>query len=326
MGSVVALAAQFGGAKLADGLYRLRGEHLTVIVNGGDDHDFLGLPMAPDMDTLLYTLSGLANPHAGWEPEGESHACFDMLKRLGGPDRMPLGDKSLALPLLRGEALRDGRRPTEVALEFCRQLGIAARVLPMSDDPVSTQVLTEAGEVRYQEYFEDLGCEPAVRGFFYAGAPDAALSDEVLEALYRLDLEAVVIGPANPYHGIRPILEIPGMRELLRRSGAPVIAVSPIVGGSAHKGSAGKMMTELGHEASARGVAMEYYRLIDGFVVDSEDAALAAGLRASGFEVLATKTFMRSVDDRVGLANEILKMADAIRDKKAGDKQAEQAA
>ena len=317
MGSVVALAGQFGGAKLADGLYRLRGEQLTVIVNSGDDHEFLGLPMAPDLDTMLYTLSGLSDDQRGWEPAGESYACFDMAKRLGGPNRVPLGDKSLALPLLRGEALRGDRRPTQIALEFCRHLGISARVLPMSDDPVRTQVLTEAGEVRYHEYFEELGCEPAVRGFFYAGADEARLSDEALAALYAPDLEAVVICPANPYHSIRPILEVQGMREQLRARGAPVIAVSPIVGANAHKGSAGKMMTELGHEPSSRSVALEYYRLIDGFVIDGEDAALAEGLRASGFEVLVTRTFMRSVDDRIGLANEILKMAAAIREKKA---------
>ena len=312
MGSVVALAGQIGGAKLADGLYRLLGNRLTVIVNSGDDYDMLGLPMAPDLDTMLYTLAGLADTQRGWEPRGESFACFDMLKQLGGPDRSPIGDRGLALPLLRAEALRSARRPSEISLEFCRNLGITARVLPMSDDPVHTQILTDAGELSYQEYFEDLQCEPAVRGFFYAGAADARLSDEVLEALYAPDLEAIVLCPANPYHTIRPILEVQGMRELLRSRGVPVVAVTPIVGGHALKGSAAKMMTELGHELSARSVALEYYRLIDGFVIDSEDGLLAEGIGASGFEVLVTRTYMRDVDDRLALARDVLSFTASI--------------
>jgi LPPG:FO 2-phospho-L-lactate transferase len=317
MGSVVALAGQIGGAKLADGLYRLRGERLTVIVNTGDDYEILGLPMAPDLDTMLYTLSGIADPKRGWEPVDETFSCFDMLKRLGGMSRMPLGDRSLALPLLRGEALRNDNRPTAIALDFCKQLGITARVVPMSDDPVRTQLITEAGEVRYHEYFEDLQCEPALKGLFYAGADGAALSPEVLDALYAPDLEAIVICPANPYHTIGPILEVQGMRELLKSRRVPIIAISPIVGGNALKGSAAKMMTELGHEVSARSVALNYYRLIDGFVIDSEDVALEEGIRASGFEVLATKTFMRDTDDRMALATDVLKLAETIRNKKA---------
>ena len=312
MGSVVALAGQSGGAKLADGLYRLLGERLTVIVNSGDDYELLGLPMAPDLDTMLYTLSGAADDERGWEPKGESFACFDMLKRLGGPGRSPIGDRSLAMPVLRAEALRSDRRPTEIALEFCRHLGITARVLPMSDDPVHTQIITDAGEVSYQEYFEDLQCEPAVSGFFYAGAADARLSDEVLEALYASDLEAIVLCPANPYHTIRPILEVQGMRELLRARGVPIIAVTPIVGGHALRGSAAKMMIELGREVSARSVAMEYYRLIDGFVIDSEDGLLAEGISASGFEVLVTRTYMRDIADRMALARDVLSFAAGI--------------
>ena len=187
----------------------------------------------------------------------------------------------------------------------------------MSDDPVRTQVITEAGEVRYHEYFEDLQCEPAVKGFFYAGADGAALSPEVLDALYAPDLEAIVICPANPYHTIAPILAVQGMRELLKSRRVPIIAISPIVGGNALKGSAAKMMTELGHEVSARSVALNYYRLIDGFVIDSEDIALEEGIRASGFEVLATKTFMRDTHDRIALATDVLALAETIRNKKA---------
>jgi LPPG:FO 2-phospho-L-lactate transferase len=187
----------------------------------------------------------------------------------------------------------------------------------MSDEPVRTHVLTEDGAVTFHEYFTQLACEPAVRGFQYAGADAARIPQQVATALDAPDLEAVVICPANPYHSIRPILEVPGMRELLRQRGAPVIAVTPIVGGKALKGSAGKMMRELGHEVSARRVALEYLRLIDGFVIDAEDEAHADGIVASGIEVHLAQTVMRTVEDRVALARNVLDFAQAIRDKKA---------
>ena len=316
MGTVVALAGQIGGAKLAHGLARLRGKQLAVIVNTGDDSEVMGFSISPDIDIMLYTLAGIANSSRGWEPVDETFEFYEMVKRLGGPQRTPLGDRGLAAQALRAQALREDRRPTEIALDFCRALDVEARVLPMSDDPVRTQLITEAGAVSYTEYFEDLGCEPAVNGFFYAGADTARISDEVMDALYAPDLEAIVICPSNPYHTIRPILEVDGMRKLLKSRGVPIVAVTPIAGGHAHKGSAAKMMRELGHEVSARSVAMEYYQLIDGFVLDSEDEGLAEGLRASGFEVIATQTFMRSMEDRSNLAQTVLDFAAAIRAKK----------
>jgi LPPG:FO 2-phospho-L-lactate transferase len=316
MGTVVALAAQVGGAKLADGLYRLRGAKLAVLVNTGDDYEHLGLRFSPDLDTTLYTLAGIASASAGWEPEGESRAVQAMLKRLGGPDRPPLGDKSLALALLRSEGLAGDRRLTEISLDFCRALGVSARVLPMSDDPVRTYVLTDQGAVTFQEYFNTLGCEPAVRGFQYAGAEAARLSDEALDALHAADLEAVVVCPANPYHAIRPILEVGGLRELLRKRGAPVVAVSPIVGGKALRGSAGKMMRELGKEPSARAVATEYLRQVDGFLIDQEDLALAESVRSLGLRVAAANTVMRTEADRAALARAVLDFAAAIREER----------
>ena len=190
--SVVALAGQVGGAKLADGLYRLRREALTVIVNTADDYEHLGLAFSPDIDTMLYTLAGIAAAGAGWEPEGERHELHAMVKTLGGPDRPVLGDRSLAAPLLRADGLANERSLTQITLDFCRHLGIAARVLPMSDDPVRTHVLTDEGAVTFHDYFAQLGCEPAVRGFQYAGAAAARISDEVMEALHapRLNITA----------------------------------------------------------------------------------------------------------------------------------------
>lgn len=321
MGSVVALAGQIGGAKLADGLRRARPGQLSVIVNTGDDYEYLGLAISPDVDTMLYTLGGVADPRRGWEPVEETYSFYDMLKRLGGADMIPLGDRSMATQLLRAEALRNERRLTEITRDFCHALGIDAKVLPMSDDPVRTQVVTEAGAVRYHEYFYDLQCEPVVQSFFYAGAATASISDEIVEALYAPDLEAIVICPCNPYHIIRPILEVQGMRDLLRSRGVPIIAMSPIVGGSALHGSAGKMMHELGHEVSARGIAMGYYQFIDGFIIDREDEALTEGMSTSGFDVIAAPTFMRSIDDRITLANIVLEFAAAIRARKQQEKE-----
>jgi len=313
MGTVVALGGQVGGAKLAEGLYRLRGPKLAVIVNTGDDYEYLGLPISPDVDNMLYALAGIADANKGWEPAGESFACHGMLTRLGGPVEVPLGDRALALQLLRAEALRAGRSPTQVALELAQRLGIEARVLPMSDDPVRTIVHTESGAVSFQDYFMDLKCEPAVRAFQYGGADEARLSDEALDALHAADLEAVVLCPCNPFHTLQPILAVHGMREALRKRGAPVIAVSPIIGGRALQGSAAKMMQELGREVSARAIAMEFHKLIDGIVIDSADEALAEGIRASGFEVLAVPTFMRNAEDRLKLARAVLEFARAVR-------------
>ncbi len=317
MGTVVVLAAQVGGAKLADGLYRLRGMDLAVVVNTGDDYRHLGLAFSPDLDTTLFTLAGIASATAGWEPEGETRALQGMLKQLGGPDRPLLGDKSLAAPLLRAEGLANERRLTEITLDFCRRLGIEALVLPMSDDPVRTNVLTDDGAMTFQQYYNELGCDPAVRGLQYAGAAEARIPDEVLDALHSEDLEAVVIGPANPYHGIRPILELNGMRELLRRRGAPVVAVTPVVGGKALQGSAGKMMRELGREPTALGAATEYRSLADGFVIDREDLGFAEGVRSLGMRVLAVHTVMRTPEDRVALARSVLEFARSIREARA---------
>src|SRR4051812_21446562 len=313
MGSVVALAGQVGGAKLADGLYRLRGPALTVIVNTGDDYEHLGLSYSPDVDTMLYTLAGIASAKAGWEPEGETFAVHAMLKALGGPDRPIHGDKSLAAALLRAEGLASGRTLSEVTLSFCRSLGITARVLPMSDDRVRTYVQTVDGQVTFQDYFMQLGCEPKVTGFQYAGTDEARIPDSVMDALHAEDLEAVILCPANPYHVILPILEIAGMKELLLKRGAPVIAVTPIIGERALKGSAAKMMRELGRELSAVSVAGEFRRIIDGFVLDSEDLALVERVRSLGIDVVALPTIMRSIDDRVALAQEILDFAASVR-------------
>jgi LPPG:FO 2-phospho-L-lactate transferase len=320
MGTVVALTGQVGGAKLAEGFRRLRGKDLTVIVNTGDDYEVFGLAFSPDIDTMLYTLAGIASPSAGWEPAGETYARHDMLHRLGSEHRVRIGDRSLALPLLRTEAMQAELSLTQITLGFCKTLGIEVRVLPMSNDPVRTLVITDGGHVSYHEYFTELECEPVVKGILYAGADEARIPDEVLEALYAPDLEAIVLTPANPYHTIQPILAVRGMRELLRERGAPVIAVSPIVGDKALKGAAGKMMRELGHEVSSRRAALEYYRFIDGLVIDNVDAAAADGIRACGIDVAVAQTVMRSEEDKVALAQAVLDLAQVVRARKEAER------
>ena len=319
MGTVVALSGQIGGAKLADGLYRLRGQDLTVVANTGDDYEHLGLQFSPDVDSVLYALAGIASAAAGWEPEGETHAVQAMLKSLGGPDRPVVGDRSLAAPILRTHWLREDRRPTEITLEFARRLGIRARILPMSDDPVRTEVQTDEGTIGFHDYFTTFACEPPVKGFRYSGAADARIPDEVLDALHAESLEAVIIGPANPYHAIRPILEVNGMKEALRKRGAPVIAVTPIVGGKALKGSAGKMMRELGREPSALAVAGEYLRVIDGFVIDRQDASLAEPIRSLGIRPHVAQTVMRTDESRLALARSVLDFARSLREQKLAE-------
>jgi len=323
MGTVVALSGQVGGAKLADGFRRLRGKDFAVVVNTGDDHDVFGLAFSPDIDTMLYTLAGLASPAAGWEPADETYALHETLHRFGSGHRVRVGDRSFALPLLRTEALRAERSLSQVTLDLCKTLGIESRVLPMSNDPVRTLVVTEDGHVSYHEYLTELECEPVVKGFLYAGADTARIPDEVLEALYAPDLEAIVLCPANPYHTIQPILAVQGMRELLRERGVPVIAVSPIVGNKALKGAAAKVMRELGHEVSVRRAALEYYRLIDGFVIDTVDEAAAADIRACAIEVAVAPTVMRTEQDRVALAQVVLDLARVLRARKDTERAAE---
>jgi len=269
---------------------------------------------------MLYTLAGVASPAAAWEPEGETYALHEMLHRFGSEHRVRVGDRSFALPLLRTEALREERTLSQITLDFCRTLGIDARVLPMSNDPVRTVVVTGDGRVSYHEYLTELECEPVVKGFLYAGADVARIPDEVLEALYAPDLEVIVLCPANPYHTISPILAVQGMRELLRERGVPVVAVSPIVGNKALKGAAAKMMQEMGHEPSVRRAALEYYRLIDGFVIDTVDEAAAADIRACAIEVAVVPTIMRTEQDRVALAQAVLDFAQVLRERKEAER------
>jgi LPPG:FO 2-phospho-L-lactate transferase len=299
----VALSGGVGGAKLSLGLAELLGARLSVIVNTGDDFEHLGLYIAPDVDTALYTLSGLVNEDTGWGRREETWTFMSALSRLGGPTWFRLGDGDLATHVDRTARLVAGDTLTAITAHLAAKLGAAARVLPMSDDRVRTVLDTDAGTLAFQEYFVREQCRPAVRAIRFEGAGSARPTAQVLHALSVPTLAGVIICPSNPWLSIDPVLAVPGLREALRAAAAPVVAVSPIVAGRAVKGPAAKIMAELGLPVDARGIAAHYAGLIDGFVLDEEDAALAEDI---GCPTLVTHTLMRTLDDKVALARQCL--------------------
>jgi len=306
---VVALSGGVGGAKLALGLSRvLPPDELLIIANTGDDFEHLGLCISPDIDTLTYVLAGLDNPVTGWGRRDETWSFMDSIGVLGGEDWFRLGDRDLALHVERTRRLRLGERLSEVTSDFCRRLGIGARIVPMSDDRMRTRVRSDAGWIDFQDYFVRQQCRPVVHELAFDGVTRARPQADIVAALRLGDVRAVIICPSNPFISVEPILAIPGMRDAIKASGAPVIAVSPIVGGQAVKGPTAKMMRELGLEASAAGVAARYGYLLDGYVVDEADAAAAGKISA---RVTIARTLMKSLHDRESLARVTLEAADA---------------
>jgi LPPG:FO 2-phospho-L-lactate transferase len=309
-GHVVALCGGVGGAKLAQGLsIALPPEDLSLIVNTGDDFQHLGLSISPDLDSVVYALAGLSDSVRGWGRRDETWTFMEALKGLSGESWFQLGDGDLAMHVERTWRLGQGATLSEVTAHLCRALGIAIRVLPMSDDPVRTRVLTAEGWLDFQEYFVHRQCRPAVREFRFAGAETARAQPAALAALERRDLRAVVICPSNPFVSVEPILAVPGIRAALQQSSAPVVAVTPIIGGKAIKGPAAKMMAELGLEVSGEAVARRYAGLIDGFVVDHADP-VPEPLQDVRF--FGAATLMTTTDDRLRLAHAVLQSADML--------------
>ena len=306
---VVALSGGVGGAKLALGLSRVvPSGSLTVIANTGDDFEHLGLSICPDIDTLTYALASLDNPTLGWGRRDETWSFMESVKALGGEDWFRLGDRDLAVHVERTRRLRSGETLSQITTDFAAKLGIGARILPMSDDRVRTRVLSDGGWIDFQDYFVRQQCRPVVRALSFDGAPESQPAPGVMQALQTAG--TIVICPSNPFISIEPILAVPGIRDAIRASGAPVVAVSPIIGGKAVKGPTAKMMAELGMEATALGVAQRYGNMISGYVVEHEDAASVAGIAA---RVTAAKTLMLSLEDRETLARVVLEAADALR-------------
>ena len=312
--SYVSLSGGVGGAKLALGLCDVLEDasRLTVVANTGDDFEHLGLKVCPDLDTLTYTLAGLANPETGWGRAGESGAFMEALDALGGEAWFFLGDKDLAIHVERTRRLRAGESLSAVTSDLCARLGIQARIVPMSDDPVPTIVDTEDGPLAFQHYFVRERCRPRVLGFRHEGAEQARASAGFLDALAAPDLGAVIICPSNPYISIDPILALPGVRAALTSCEAPVIAVSPIIGGQAVKGPTAKMMAERGIAPSAAAIVEHYAGLIDGFVLDETDRAEAAGIATTGVAVEVTATMMTAREEKQALARAVLAFAGRI--------------
>jgi len=305
---IVALAGGVGGAKLAHGLALARPEAvLTVVVNTADDFSLFGLHISPDLDTVMYTLGGIANPQTGWGIAGDTAAALEMIGRYGRDTWFWLGDRDLATHILRTERLRAGDSLTTVTAELAGALGIRAAILPMCDEPVATIVETPDGDLAFQDYFVRRRQADEVRGVRFEGIEAATMPDGVAAALR--EAAVVVLCPSNPIVSIGPILAIPGFRDLLREVAAPVVAVSPIVGGAALKGPADRMLASLGHEVSAAGVAALYRDFLNGIVIDQVDAALAGRIEEMGIAVHVTDTVMRDEAHRRALADETLAFA-----------------
>ena len=310
--SVTVLAGGVGGARLAhgfalalpDGGTPAGGGGLTCVVNVGDDTDRHGLHVSPDLDTVMYTLAGLNDEDRGWGLTGESYATLAQLERLGEDTWFTLGDKDLATHVVRTAQLRDGAPLSEVTATLTASLGVGARLLPVTDDPVRTQVTTPSGTLAFQEYFVRRQHADAVLDLTFDGIASARPAPGVLAAVRDADL--LMVAPSNPFLSVEPLLGVPGVRDAVRTSRARRVAVSPIVGGRAVKGPAAQILESLGHEVSALGVARLYTGIVDVMVIDDADAALAGPIENLGFEVMVTDTIMGGPAGRERLARELL--------------------
>jgi LPPG:FO 2-phospho-L-lactate transferase len=305
-GPIVALAGGVGGAKLAHGLAQvLPPEDLTVIVNTGDDFEHLGLSICPDLDTVCYTLAGLANPDTGWGRTNETWNAISSAEKLGAPNWFRLGDQDLGTHLERTRRLKEGQPLSQITKDFCKAWGIEQTVLPMTDSPVRTMVDTDEGELAFQEYFVHRQCEPRVKGFRFDGAEGAQPTPGAREAI--ASAQAIVICPSNPWVSIDPILQV---LTLTAVEGKPIVAVSPIIGGKTIKGPAAKMFAELGIEPSALAVAKHYQGLLSGFVLDGIDRHLSDKIAMS---TLIIDTIMKSDADRARLATDVLHFVGSLQ-------------
>jgi LPPG:FO 2-phospho-L-lactate transferase len=305
-GLVVALSGGVGGAKLALGLSRvLPADELLVVANTGDDFEHLGLCISPDIDTLTYVLAGLDNIEQGWGRRDETWSFMATIASVGGADWFRLGDRDLALHVERTRRVRAGETLSQVTADISRHLGVANRILPMSDDSVRTRVRSDDGWIDFQDYFVRQQCRPVVRELVFEGAASARPQPDLMKALGG-KVRAVVVCPSNPFISIEPILAVPGVRAALKDCGAPLVAVSPIVAGKAVKGPTAKMMQELGLAVSSAAVARRYGDLLDGYIVDRGDAVGIPG------KVHVAPTLMTGVADKEALARTTLAFADSL--------------
>jgi LPPG:FO 2-phospho-L-lactate transferase len=304
---ITVLAGGVGAARFLDGLVRVVDPaEVTVVCNVGDDFEWHGLHISPDIDSVIYTLGGLEGEQ-GWGVRGDTFVALGELEALGEERWFAIGDRDLATHVLRTSLLRTGATLSEATARLASARGIGCALLPVTDDPAPTVVHTDAGTLAFQEYFVRRRASDSVSGFDLSAAERALPAPGVLDAIG--DAEAVLIAPSNPFVSIGPVLAIPGVRDALTQSGARRVAVSPIVGGAAIKGPAAEMLRSTGHEVSALGVARLYMGILDVFVLDEVDAALASSIEELGFEVAITDTMMTSTARREELAAFVLAQA-----------------
>lgn len=312
-GKVLALSGGVGGAKLAFGLSQcVAADQLCIVANTGDDFSHLGVAICPDLDTVMYTLAGLANAVQGWGLEGESWQLMSALDRLGGETWFRLGDRDMATHLRRTALLAEGLSLERVTASLCRALSVEQTLLPMSDDPVRTQVHTAQGWLAFQDYFVRQQCAPQIDAIRFQGIDSATAAQGFRQALVDPALSAIVICPSNPFVSVDPILALPDVREALISHAAPVIAVSPIIAGAALKGPAAKMMAALAMPVCAGAVAAYYGDLLDGFVIDNADSSERSAIEALGLPVLQVNTIMRSTEAKIALAADCLEFAASL--------------
>src|SRR4029453_11945950 len=310
---MIALAGGVGGGRLAVGLATvLAPRQLAVVVNIGDDFEHLGLSISPDLDTMMYTLAGVNNPAAGWGRKDETWNFLQALQELEEEKWFRLGDRDLAVHVLRTRALARGQSLSDITRMLAARLRIRHAILPMSDAKVRTRVRTERGELSFQDYFVRRQCRPCVRGFRFAGIREARAPAPLRRIIHSRKVRAVLICPSNPYVSVDPILGVPDIGAWIARRGFPVVAVSPIVGGAAVKGPAAKMMRELGSRASALGVVQHYGGKGDGWGIDRRDARLAPAIARQGKAVLVTDTIMNERGKSVSLARKVVAFAESL--------------
>lgn len=303
--SIVGLAGGVGGAKFLQGLAgAVPDGDLTAIVNTADDFELYGLHISPDVDTVMYTLAGIANPATGWGIAGDTRATLDGIAAYGEDLWILVGDRDFSTHILRTHRMRDGETLAEVTAGLSSALGVPMRILPMTNDPVRTQIRVEDGWLDFQSYFVGRQHADVVQDVAFDGVDVARPAPGVIDSL--LDADVIVFCPSNPVVSIGPILALDGVSEAIRRSRAPVVCISPIVGGKALKGPAAGMLEQRGYEVSALGVAEYYGDLVDVMVIDEADAALAPAIEKLGKRVLVLQTVMGDRDDRIRFANDVL--------------------
>jgi LPPG:FO 2-phospho-L-lactate transferase len=302
---ITVLTGGTGGAKFVDGLRQVvPPEQLTIIVNTGDDLLWWGLYVSPDLDSITYALSGMLSRERGWGVKGDTFFCLQHMGQLGQPIWFHAGDRDLAVHILRSKLLAEGKTLSEVTSEICDKLGVAAKILPMSNSRVETRVGTPLGELSFEEYFVQRWYQDPVESVRFAGAADAEPSPGVLDAIANADM--VLVAPSNPVTSIGPILAVPGIREALHKSKGKIAAVSPIVAGEAVAGPAGILMSSQGLPVSVAGIAQAYHDFLDMLVIDVRDAQAADDLTKTGLRVHVTKTIMRTSEDKADLAAAVL--------------------